>query len=630
MIYACDFETSVYDGQTSTEVWLAGVLSEDYKEKFVVNSLDKFMKIVFQLWKPVLYFHNLKFDGSFILDWLLNHGYKPAITTIKKEKHWTKTGEMLSKTFKCFISRKGQWYSIIIKRGRNIITIRDSLKLLPFPLAVLGKSLNLKHQKLTMEYKGYRRANGKIKPEELEYFEADLYVLMEALNAVKQYGIEGNTIGSCCLDWFKKNYGRKNYYADFPILHNVVMPDGTYGSPNVGEYITKSYYGAFVYVKPDKQNKIISNGITLDVTSLYPSRMHSESGVEYCYGLPAIAKGRADKKPHKYYYQRILVKFKLKKEKLPFLKIKNSYLYNPRECLEESKITLYDKWGIPATIDRPVELTLTQTELELMMEHYDIRYIKYLDYVQFNTKLGIFDSYIDYWLKIKNESDDNPVLRLIAKLMLNNLYGKFAASPLSSFKLPYYDDHPDYDRVRFLDVEEKESIPGYIAIGSAIISEARVFEIKHAQKNYNHFCYADTDSLHLDCKLEEVIDTEIAHNKLNTYKHESSWDKAYFDHAKRYIEHIVEEDGKPCEVHYSITCAGLPEHGKLLLRQSLGENVIQQGMINGKSITKEDIKFLLVKRKMNDFTKGFQVPGKLKTKRMKGGIVLEDGYFTIR
>lgn len=43
MRYACDFETTVYDGQESTEVWLAGYVSEDYQQKCIVKSIRDFI-----------------------------------------------------------------------------------------------------------------------------------------------------------------------------------------------------------------------------------------------------------------------------------------------------------------------------------------------------------------------------------------------------------------------------------------------------------------------------------------------------------------------------------------------------------------------------------------------------------
>src|SRR5699024_8788482 len=113
----------------------------------------------------------------------------------------------------------------------------------------------------------------------------------------------------------------------------------------------------------------------------------------------------------------------------------------------------------------------------------------------FYTMTGIFDNYIEKYKKIKLESKG--AKRTLAKLFLNNLYGKMAASIDSSFKLAYMKDD---DVVGFYPIHAEDKTPGYIPIGSAITSYSRNFTIRAAQKNFHGtepgFIYADTDSIH--------------------------------------------------------------------------------------------------------------------------------------
>lgn len=145
------------------------------------GSIDSFMKYVSTLkGNIILYFHNLKFDGSFILDYLMRYEYTQAYS--EAEQRWLKNSEMPRKSFRYLISDMGQWYTIIIKDINNkTIEIRDSLKLLPFSLRKIGKDFKTKHQKLEMEYKGFRYPNCPISAEELEYIKNDVLVLKEAL-----------------------------------------------------------------------------------------------------------------------------------------------------------------------------------------------------------------------------------------------------------------------------------------------------------------------------------------------------------------------------------------------------------------------------------------------------------------
>ena len=68
--------------------------------------------------------------------------------------------------------------------------------------------------------------------------------------------------------------------------------------------------------------------------------------------------------------------------------------------------------------------------------------------------------------------------RELAKLYLNNLYGKFSANDSSSYKRPFINNK---NVLGFEIIEEHEKKPGYIAIGSAITSYARRFVINAAQ-----------------------------------------------------------------------------------------------------------------------------------------------------
>lgn len=88
-----------------------------------------------------------------------------------------------------------------------------------------------------------------------------------------------------------------------------------------------------------------------------------------------------------------------------------------------------------------------------------------------------FDKYIDKYRKIKMESEG--AVRTLAKLFLNNLYGKMASSPDSSFKVASVKEDGS---LTFRVVHQEDKKPGYIAVGSAITSYAREFTIRAAQK----------------------------------------------------------------------------------------------------------------------------------------------------
>ena len=83
-----DFETTVYAGQTDTEVWAAATV-ELYTESVTVShSIGDCLKhLASYKCNAVCYFHNLKFDGSFWIDYLIKQGYKQAFIVNPSEQY---------------------------------------------------------------------------------------------------------------------------------------------------------------------------------------------------------------------------------------------------------------------------------------------------------------------------------------------------------------------------------------------------------------------------------------------------------------------------------------------------------------------------------------------------------------
>lgn len=638
-----DFETTVYKGQTTTEVWASACVELFTEDVGIFHSINEQFDYLFSLDDNVIvYFHNLKFDGSFWLSYfLVELGMEQAyeqIGELPNQVRWLQEKDMKNNTFKYSISDKGMWYNIIIKHNGHIIEIRDSYKLLPFSVRKIGKSFGTKHKKLDMEYKGFRYAGCEIKEEEKEYIANDVLVVKEALEIMFTQGHTSLTIGSCCLEEYKKIIGKDDYAMFFPDIYDIDLPD-EYRYATAGDWVRKSYKGGWCYLVKGKENKRYSNGTTGDVNSLYPSVMHSESGNRYPVGKPYFWKG--NKIPdvalgeNKYYFIRIKTKFYIKPNMLPFIQIKGNWLYKGTEMLETSDILGIDgKYhdcytDINGNIkDTRVELTLTMTDYQLIKEHYELVDFEILDGCWFFSEIGIFDEYIDKYKEIKMNSTG--ALRESAKLFLNNLYGKMASSKDSSFKIAYV--KPDKS-LGFLPVQEANKKAGYIPIGSAITSYSRNFTIRVAQKNYHGvnergFIYADTDSVHCDLQPEEMVGMTVHDSNFCCWKLESCWDIAIFTRQKTYIEHVTHENLKPVEPYYSIKCAGMPEKCKKLFEMSMtGFSLTPEEV---RDYEEDELKFLSVKRELDDFKVGLKVPGKLMPKRIRGGVLLVDTNYEMR
>lgn len=598
--FAADFETTVWGEeiekergiQTKTEVWSAAIveLYDNTESVNIFGNIGDFIDYLFTLkGKTVIYFHNLGFDGSFILDYLMKEGWE-----------WVEDRrKMRSRTISTNISELGVWYNMYIKKGMKRIEIRDSYRLIPNSLRKVGEAFNTKHKKLDMVYEGLRFPNCPISDEEKEYIKNDVLVLKEALEYMFNEGHYKLTIGSCCMDEFKKTYDDFDFKTLFPDLSK--QPIESLGI-SMWEYVHRAYMGGWCYVNSRTQGKVVSGGAVYDVNSLYPSVMHSISRNRYPIGLGEYRLGAPTNiGENELYFIRVKCRFKLKESKLPWVHIRGSALYNANECLETSDVRYkgeyyryyYDEGE---RCDTAVEMSFTDIDWELFNETYEIYDLEYLDYAVFRSEIGVFDKYINKYKQIKETSIG--FKRYLAKLFLNNLYGKLCSNDDSSYKLPFYDK--DEKRIKFDIVEDHNKGVGYIAAGAYVTSYARNFTIKAAIDNFRNFLYADTDSIHvLGNETPEGIN--IHDTDFLCWKKENTFKQAQFYRQKCYIEEIYTDKG----TELSLKVAGMSKEAK--------EKYIEMGYGVG------DLTDDLIIQNAN-----------LKAERIEGGILLRNKDYKIR
>lgn len=182
-------------------------------------------------------------------------------------------------------------------------------------------------------------------------------------------------------------------------------------------------------------------------TAYIPSVMYNEF---LPYGEPVFYEGEYERDDfYPLFIQRISCTFRLKKNKIPTIQIKNNTSYFiPNEYLTESGLD-------------PVVLTLTNVDLELFFMQYEVYDLEYLCGWKFKAAKGVFKEYIDKWTeeKIKAGKEGNAGKRTIAKRMLNSLYGKLASSLDGSKKIPYIDSRGIVGYVDGEPEERKRSLP---------------------------------------------------------------------------------------------------------------------------------------------------------------------------
>lgn len=527
--WTADFETNNH--LEALHVWSWGVCNiEDPDLIFKGTDIGSFMSWCYSANNPVVSFHNLKFDGNYIIPYLFNNGYE----YIEDKK------EARSRTFTALIGDTSQFYSIevyfeverkIAKSGRKYSKVRkvkflDSRKVLPMSVEKAAVSFGLPVLKGEIDYNKFREVGYQPTKEEWEYQINDVRIMAMCLDQMYSEGLTKMTTASNALSFYKDMMG-KSFRFYFPELPKEIDAE-----------IRRSYKGGFTYLNPLYEEVITQSGIVFDVNSMYPAKMKYEP---MPYGYPLFFEGKYEPdKLYPLYVQALQCAFTLKKGKIPSIQLKHNSLFTQNEYIE-------------TTNGEIVELILTSVDLELFFENYDVYDIKYGGGWKFRSKQGLFSKYIDYWteVKIKSKQQGNKGQYQISKLMLNSLYGKFGTNPKSRKKHPVIRDSIVHFKVG--EIEFRKSI--YVAVASFITSYARAYIIRTSEAireytlnkyGYDGYIYSDTDSIHClisDDDLEELSKIiEIDDYKLGAWKPESKFKRGKYLRQKCYIEEDL--DGK--------------------------------------------------------------------------------------
>jgi len=483
-------------------------------------------------------FFNLKFDGHFIVDWLLKHGY----THVEKEKN----SGLAKGEFSTLISHQNKFYTMTVRwKNGHTTEFRDAAKKFPnMSVAVVAKAFKMDVQKGDLDYHKERPIGYMPDDEELDYLDRDVRIVAKALRTVIDNGMTRLTVGADALAEYKHLTGEKNFRNIFPLLNEDLDTE-----------IRRAYRGGFTYADDRFKGKRQGSGIVLDVNSLYPSIMYNKP---LPYGMPEYVPGKVEPTA-----QRPLTIFsvtftaKLKPDHIPCIQIKGSSIFGATEYLKE--------------IEEPTTLMVTNVDWELYNDHYDITVYAYSGGYRFKAATGLFKAYIDKWKAIKETSEGGQ--REIAKLFMNSLYGKFASNPNVTGKIPILED----GRVRYVVGQPATKEPVYTAMGVFITSFARDLTIRAAQSSYDVFAYADTDSLHLlTDEIPEGID--VHPTRMGAWKFEYAFEEAHFVRAKVYLERKT--DGT-----YKTAFAGLPQGvASKLTFDDLVEGKVIEGKLQPRSV----------------------------------------------
>lgn len=475
--------------------------------------------------KPIVYFHNLKYDYHILLPYIYQ-----AMPAVEKDN---------------------QYYSVTICYNKKMIEFRDSYKLAPIALSKFNETFQLSKdldKKEAIAYEYYKTHNMhktkisiklyktflqkkqiKIFDEALENNKRLFEVTKKTFNPIEYYRYylkydtlvlcEGLRVYQKTINEITKNKLDLFNYLTISSLTNSFMGlkgafNGLYQvAGNLREFISMAVTGGRVQCLEETKKQVIKRMIAdYDGVSLYPSAIY-----RLCkkYGLPLGECKRIQKYTKKeldrysYYIVKVDITKINKKQQLPFVSYKDD------DGILRYTNTVPEK-GLSVVIDKyTLEDWIKFQEIE-----YTIKDGVYWN-SGFNKKMGdVID--VLFTDRLKHKKAGNDAMQQILKLMMNSSYGKtIIKKSMSEKKIIKEKDLDDFLHNYYYLIKkpvERLNSKQYIAVldgvdnsfnlahvGVSILSMSKrimneVFDI--ANDNGLPIYYTDTDSMH--CNYEDV------------------------------------------------------------------------------------------------------------------------------
>lgn len=615
--FVADLETN--NNENNCRVWAAGIaeIPAYYTTSPQVrhwNNLEGLMTfLASQEVSHEVYFHNMKFDAQFIIDYLFKNGYE-FDRKLSKEK-----------TFRALITSAGVFYSLEIchwakteKNGKDKKTgvqryktkrittkVMDSYKKIPLSVEKIANDFGLEIKKGSIDYDLDRPEGYQPTLSEIAYLENDIIIVARALSLFIEEGYTKMTLSGDAMKTFKEKFSGKtgtaadkHYREFFPRV-----------SPEIDKYIRRAYKGGYTYVKDEVREVEQGRGIVLDVNSLYPSVMRY---APLPWGTPIKFRGfyydelnKLLHNTHTLFIQEFTCSYKLKENRPAIAQIKGHF-----------KDVSYSKQGYMENF------CMTNIDLNLFFECYEVTDFQPLGGYAFKSMTGFFNSYIDYFTELKTTSkkEGNEGQYLLSKLFLNSLFGKFSVETTSFLKTPYMDKD---GVVKYTTEKGDDKEVQYTAMSAFITAFGRQVLVNAIIANYDRWLYSDTDSIHLsgwDMPEGMFIDDSA----LGAWKLEGFFERSIFLKSKCYIE------------AYHKKLAGFdPETGEAIYKNVTSLEELELLVNNEETELELDVKCAgmtdAVKEQVtfDNFKVGSTFSGKKFMKTVAGGRVIEEGDFTI-
>lgn len=424
-----------------------------------------------------VYVQDLDYYGRFIVDYII----------LRKWVYFNQ--EDLSKVdnggYSTLINQNGAWYNITLRINGKTIKIVD-----------LSKKVPLSIEEMAVSYRADQVG--------VEGLEREAMIMYDVLNQHLELGYTSLTLSSDALNDYKKMIGYTRFKELYPVLDD-----------NIDEEIRKSYGGAFTYKHKDESGP----GFSIDINSMYSYILNT---FPLPYGEPKVLTGddiREIPLNRAAQFFKVKIVAVIKEGGLPA--IRNNVFVNEEEqgwleYIDETRvITMYDKLILEA--------------------NYNIKEYKVIEQYVFKQTQGSFSGYINKHFnnKKKAKEENNKGLYTISKLLLNSLYGKFGQASTSVITRPVLNG----GKVEYISQSTEKTSTVYVPLASYVTSIGRWLITSAALLNYDRLLYIDTDSIHLEGSIEDLVTgafIKLDDEELGCYDIEYTFNEAKYLKQKFY------------------------------------------------------------------------------------------------
>ena len=476
--YCADFETTTINTEYYKQTGDSRVILYNIKKFSNGENVDtgynieNFLDFCFNGVSKTIYFHNLAWDGCFIIPALISMGFSLSF----KSKSKNKKIELFQQGDTIYYIRASIDSRVKGKRVKYNVIFRDTLSLMPTSIKNLGDSLNIAKYKSNQNTPDFYDVEpGPLSKEFIEYCERDVEILQKSLfnyydmihniEAVREYNMKNYdnpfsaysylTVGATAMGIIKNIYMPRFRERNGLTKFKLSINEDTY------KIAKKVYRGGITQYNDlylGEPKKLQYGGVCIDRVSSYPAEM--VKWLPYGEMLTEID----ETVPHQVFVHVIIKNLKIKP------------LFKNQPCFPRGQVEA-DVRYLSNYRDEIEQWFVLEEYIELS-KRYDWEVVDYEEYYM-RTAPFLQEAITDlYQLKDHYDKVKNPSFKLISKLLLNSVYGKMCEN--ESFDSFLYDT----------DIIEKDSIlyHGHITTQNedgSFSKQLCEYNVKHLSKRHS-------------------------------------------------------------------------------------------------------------------------------------------------